>query len=178
MWAALPLPTECRCFAGIGLEPSDQLAGILGRQPGPADDDHRRKGEQGDRLEISQKVVWNWVERTGADMTGPIADAERVSVGRRSSSTADADRRSRSGHIFDDDRLAQREAHAFAKDAPERIGRASGRKRHDHRQRVRRVRLCLRQRNRSKRKGERRERDLHVFPPGPFGTHMTPTLGS
>ena len=48
--------SPAEALSGIGLEPGDQLLGVLGRQRGLADDHQRGRAELRDRLEIGQHV--------------------------------------------------------------------------------------------------------------------------
>src|SRR5262249_2829009 len=57
----------------------------------------------------------------------PDADDERVTVGRRARDPADTDAASRAGHIFNDDRLAERRPHAFDQDTTNDISRPTWR---------------------------------------------------
>jgi hypothetical protein len=70
-----------------------------------------------------------------------MADADGVAVGRGAGDPADADRAAGAGDVLDNDRLAERGAHALGHDTPNRIGRASGRERHDHHHGARRIGL-------------------------------------
>jgi hypothetical protein len=74
-------------------------------------------------------------------MAGPVADAQRVAVGRRLDRAADADAGAGAGDVLDHDGLAERDAHALAEDARQRVGRPAGRERHHHGDGARRILL-------------------------------------
>jgi hypothetical protein len=59
-----------------------------------------------------------------------MAEAERVAVRRGAHRAADADRAAGTGDVLDDDRLPERNAHALADGARDRVGRPAGRERH------------------------------------------------
>src|SRR5262249_20833436 len=129
--------------------------------------------DERDLLEICKQVESRAVERAGADKAGPIAEAERVAVGRRLSGTPDADGRPGTSHVLDDDGLAERGPHALADNAPERVGRAARRERHDHRDWTRWIILRPRPNCACEIGASERRRDcdgtgyrLHRFPPG------------
>ena len=133
MGAAAGADMGHRRFVRIGLEPGDEVLGVIGRQPGLAKDDERRGAERCHRLEVAQHMPLHRIQRTGADVAGPVADAERVSVGCRRDRAADADRGARAGHVLGDHRLSERPLHVLAEDAGKRVGRAARRERHDDR---------------------------------------------
>jgi hypothetical protein len=65
-------------------------------------------------------------------MRAPVADAERVAVGRRAGDTADADAAGGAGDVFDDDILPERAAHMLSHHAAHHVSWAAGGKRHHH----------------------------------------------
>ena len=142
---------DMRCAAGsggalrglvrVGLEPVDQFLEVVRRQGFPHDSELRIGRDQRDRLEIVQHVVWQLVDRAVDHMRAPMADTDRVAVGRGARDASDADRARRSGCVLDDDGLAERRPHPLAHDPRDRIGRAARGERHDQRDRARRIGL-------------------------------------
>ena len=99
-------------------------------------------------------------------MRAPMADADRVAVGRRARDPADADGAAGAGRVLDDDGLAERAAHALGHDAGDGVGRTAGRERHDHGDRPRRIGLRVRGGDASKRgERDRKQRMSHCFSP-------------
>src|SRR5215471_21376174 len=74
-------------------------------------------------------------------MRAQEADAESIAIGYRTRDAAHADSTAGAGYVFDNDRLAERDPHALSHDAPNRICRPASGKRHDHRDRPRRIGL-------------------------------------
>jgi hypothetical protein len=134
-----------RNFALVRFDPADELLEVLRRHAVLADHDHRVAGQQHDRLEIPQQVIRQRVDRPVDHMRAPVADAERIAVRGRACDPTDADRARRSGHVLDDDALAERSAHRLGQDARHRIDRSAGSERHHHRDRPRWI--DLRRRN-------------------------------
>ena len=105
----------------------------------------------------------------GADVTRPVADAERVAVRRSLRGTGDADAGAGAGHGLDDDGLAERHPHALAQDARERVRRPAGGKRHDDGDRARRIALRMRASDAPHRNSQRRDNRRHSHGlPSPF----------
>ena len=127
-------------LAGIFLEPGDQFPRVL-RQRVFADNHQRCGADPRHRLQFQQSIVNGGIHRASPDVTRPIADAQRVAVGRRLRRAGDADAGPGAGHGLDDHRLTERDAHAFAQDPGERVGRPAGGERHDDRDGMRRVDL-------------------------------------
>ena len=128
-------------FAVALFEPGDEALEVVGRQRLVGDDPDRRVGDQRDRREIVYHVVGE-IHRRGVEHVGlHVADADRVSVGRRLRNTADADAAAGAGDVLDDQRLAEAHLHPFGQDARERVGRPAGRIRHHERDRARRIDL-------------------------------------
>src|SRR5262249_4635174 len=83
--------------------------------------------------EILDQVVWQRrVDGAVGDVGAPLADAERVAVGRGAGETSDTDGAARAGDVLDDDGLAERGAHRLGHDPSDHVGRAAGRERYDH----------------------------------------------
>src|SRR6185437_8599632 len=80
-----------------------------------------------------------FVDRGVGDVRAPLAENERVAVGRGMRDAADADAAGRAGDVLDDERLAQRPAHMVAHDARQSVDRAAGRKGRDQGDRPRRI---------------------------------------
>src|SRR5262252_2066420 len=72
-------------------------------------------------------------------MRAQEADAESIAIGYRTRDAAHADSTAGAGYVFNNDRLAERDPHALGHDAPNRICWPASRKRHDHRDRPRRI---------------------------------------
>src|SRR5262249_6219240 len=101
---------------------------VLGGRGFLCDDDQTELPRyQRNRFEIIQHVVLQRVKRTLHDVRAPDADHERVTVGRRARDPAYTDAASRAGHIFNDDRLAERRPHALDQDATDDIRRPTWR---------------------------------------------------
>src|SRR5262249_36191239 len=69
-------------------------------------------------------------------------DPETLAVGRRVRYSANDNRSPGAGHILDQDRLAERDAHAIAHHARHGVRRTAGRKRNVERDRTCRIALC------------------------------------
>jgi hypothetical protein len=93
--------------------------------------------------EIERQRVDRAVDHMGAEM--PHADGVAVRCGARRARHADG--AARAGYVFDQDRLAERLAHAFADGARQRIGRPTSGERHVDGDRLRWERLRLRDGN-------------------------------
>src|SRR5262249_27607633 len=76
-------------------------------------------------------------------MRAQEADAKSITIGYRTRDPAHADGPSGASYGFNDDGLAYRDPHALGQNAPDRIRRPASRKRHNHRDRARRVGLRL-----------------------------------
>jgi hypothetical protein len=113
------------------LQPDEQLADILGLQPGLADDGHRHVGDAADGVEILQDVVLQVVVERWRGGLADVPDGQRVAVGRRLGDAGHADGAAGAADVFHDDLLAQRAAHGLADQSRHRIGRAAGASRHD-----------------------------------------------
>jgi hypothetical protein len=72
----------------------------------------------------------------------PAAKADGVSVRRGTGDLTDADSASRTVHIFNNDRLAERAAHAFGQNAPDRIHRPARSECNVQFDRMRWINLC------------------------------------
>ena len=82
-------PLRCRC--GVRLQPGDQLLQVVRRHGFLRDDKLRVGGDHRHRLKVVQHVVLERIDRRIDDMCAPMADADRVAVGRRARDPADAD---------------------------------------------------------------------------------------
>ena len=72
-----------RRLVGIGLQPGDQALHVVGRQVLAAHDEHRAGDDQGDRREVGEQVVLQGVGGAVQHVVAPLADAQRIAVGRR-----------------------------------------------------------------------------------------------
>src|SRR5262249_51341531 len=91
---------------------------------------------------VVQEVVVQVVDRAVDHMRAPVADTDSVAVRRRVRHSANTDRAPGAGHILDQDRLAERDAHTIAHHARHGVRRAAGRKRNVERDRTCRIALC------------------------------------
>ncbi len=159
-----------RRLARVGLEPGDQFLGILRRERVPADDHQGRGAQEGDGLKLQHRIVGDRIHGAGADMARPVADAERIAVGRGLRGAADADAGAGTGDILDHHRLPEGCPHALGQDARQRVVGAARRERHDHGDGVRRISLAPRGRTPSQghNRSDRQRRQLHAFPPDIF----------
>src|SRR5215475_9755035 len=98
----------------VGLEPSDQLDQSIRRQAASSDEHLRRGRQQRNRLKVADEVERQRVGRSAEDMTIEMADAERVTVGFGAHYAPNSDGAPGAGDVFDDDRLTERDPHAFA----------------------------------------------------------------
>ncbi len=130
-----------RDLALIGLEVGDELLQIVRRRRLLADDEKRLRRDQADRLEVVEQVVLERIDGAGRDVGAPLADADRVAVGRRASDAADADGAAGAGRVLHDDRNAEHLAHAFGDEAADHVGRAADTERNHKRDRTRRIAL-------------------------------------
>src|SRR5215831_8997829 len=141
-WAAHAC-SSLRGLAWIRLQPRDQFIQALCGRSVLCDDELRIACEQRDRLEIIQHVVLKRVDSPVQHMRAQEADAESITIGYRTHDAAHADGPSGASYVFNDDGLAERDPHALGHNAPDRIRRPASRKRHNHRDRARRVGLRL-----------------------------------
>ena len=112
-----------------------------------------------------------------ADVGVPLADVDRVAVGRGAREPADRDAAPRPADILHDDRLPERLAHPLRQNAPGHVGRASRRKWHDQRDGARRESVGAHWRG-----ARHRDQDQHngctqnTHDPSPFGKTYWPGL--
>ena len=160
-----------RRLVGVGLEPRDQLAEVLRRHGSAGDDQERLSRDQRDRLEVLHQIVLERVDGAVRHVGAPLADAERVAVGRRARDTADSDGAAGAGDVLDDHGLAQDLPHAFRHDAADHVGRSARRQRHHHRDRARGIalRVCVRDADKARDQRERQQRSFHGCSPVEFG---------
>ena len=96
-----------------------------------------------------------------------VVQEQRVTVGRGLGDAGRTDRPTRTTDILDDDLLAELAAHRLGHEPGDRVGRAAGRERHDHRDGALGIGLGsgdLRQQC-QRGDGKRRKQFLHVFLP-------------
>src|SRR5258708_14934193 len=72
------------------------------------------------------------MDRPVRHVGAPMADADRVAVGRGADDPSAAARAAGAGDVLDDDGLAQEGTDALGHDSPDRVSRTARRKRHDH----------------------------------------------
>jgi hypothetical protein len=133
---------------------SDQRFEIIGRQRFLRHQQHRIDRDQADWREVGPQIEADIVD-DAADVRVPLADIDRVTVGRCAREPADADRTAGAADIFHNHWLAERRAHLVGHDAGRHVGRSARRERHDQRDRARGVIVGMRgrkQRDESKRK--------------------------
>ena len=126
-----------RRLVRVRLEPRDQLLQILCRQILSCDDPERGIGHPRHRFKVRQDVVCNRIDRAGSDVTRPVAEAQRVAIGRRTRASGNPDAAPCASHVLHDDRLAERLLEMLGQHSRERRGGPARRKRHDHGERSR-----------------------------------------
>src|SRR6266853_2792742 len=131
----------CRSLGFVRLQPSDEFLEICRRYVLLGYDQLRIGRKQCDRCEILQQVVAQIVDRAVDDMCAPMADTDCITVRRRVCDTANTDRSCGTGHILDQNRLAERDAHTLAHHTCNRIRRATCRERNVERDRTCRIAL-------------------------------------
>jgi hypothetical protein len=106
-----------RGLAGVCLHPGDKPLQVVRRQRLSGDHELRIDGDQPDRLEILLQIVVQRID-DAADVGVPLADVDRVAVGRRPRDPPDRDAASGTANVFDDDRLAEQWPHLLGHDPP------------------------------------------------------------
>ena len=81
------------------------------------------------------------VEAAGQHMRGRGADAQRVTIGGRANRAADTETAGSSANVLDDHGLTENAVYLLGQKPRQGIGGTSGRKRHDHGDRMRRIAL-------------------------------------
>ena len=99
----------------------DQVLQIVGREIFLGDHELRIDRHQADRLKILLQIVIQLVDNA-ADMGVPLADVDRVAVGRRTRDTPDRNAAAGAANILDDDRLPEGRSHALGHDARGNVG--------------------------------------------------------
>ena len=125
----------------VCLEPGDEAPQVIRRNGVLRDDQIRIGRDQRDRLEILQHIVRERIDRAVDHVGAPVADADRVAVGRGTRNPADPDVAVGAGHVLDDDALAERCAHVLRHGACDHVRRPARSERHDDRHRTRWVGL-------------------------------------
>jgi len=74
----------------------------------------------------------------------PVAEDDRIAIGRGTRDAAGADGARGPRRVFDDDRLAECPLHPIGEHARKRVGRPARWERHDNGDGSRRIGLCLR----------------------------------
>src|SRR5258708_5601607 len=120
-WIAL------RSFAGIGLEPVDDLLEILRREISSPDDQEGLNSELGDRRKIIEHVERQRKNRAVDAMRAQCTDAHAVAVGRGTRDAADTQRPRSTTDVFNDHWLTERHSQALTDDPRQRVRRAAGR---------------------------------------------------
>ena len=89
-------------------------------------------------------------------MARPIAETQRVAIGRGARHSRRADAAAGAADIFDHDRLTERGLHVLGQDARQRSGGAARRERHDNGDRPRRIGLRPSDARRGRQRGSAR----------------------
>jgi hypothetical protein len=119
------------CLVGICLEPGDQFVEVVRRKILARGDQDRAVGQQRHRFKIVEHVVLDRVDGARAHVAQPIADAQRIAVGRRACGAADPDAAAGARGVLDHHGLGERDGQMISKDARDRVGDPAGRHRHD-----------------------------------------------
>jgi hypothetical protein len=143
-----------RRLAGVRFHPGDQPVEVICREGLLADQQLRIDGYQPDRLEILLQIVGQPIDHA-ADVSVPLSDIDRVTVGRGARDAADGNAAARTADVFDDHRLTEHRPHSFRHDACNYVRRSTWREGDDERDRAGRVGLWLSNRD----AGEYRQRD-------------------
>jgi hypothetical protein len=101
----------------------------------------RIAGNHRDRFEVLQQIIRQRIDCAVEDVCSDVPDANRIAIRRGASDTADADTSRCTRHVLNDDALSKLNRHALSQNAGQRIGRPTGGKRHNHRDRVCRIAL-------------------------------------
>ena len=150
-------------LTGVGLKPGDEFLEVVRRHVLAGDDQHRIGRHQRDRREVRQHVVRQRIDRAIEDMCRYAADAQRVAVGGGAGDAADPDAAGGTGNVFDDDGLAERQAHALGQDAAGGVQRAARRERYVDRDLSRWIGLRARAAGQGCREHESGNRIPHIF---------------
>ena len=127
---------------GFRFRRRNQLAHATVRRSGMQQQHVRRRRDEGDRREISARVVSRGSGEQGIDHhDARAAQQDRVAVGLRPCDGLGADRAAGTRAIIDDDRLSQQLSHFLSDEAGREIGDAARRERHHHAQRANRERM-------------------------------------
>ena len=141
-----------------------QLGHAVGRVRRRHHQQHRRGGDQADRLEGALDVEWQVAIQKAVDHLGAgIADHQRMAVGSRLGDVLHRDGAVGAGAVFHHHRLAPQGFQAYRHQARQNVGDAAGGVRHDDADR--RTRIIL---------GRRRRRHQHGRnndPPQPSALH-------
>lgn len=158
----------------------DELGERFPRRVGAHDEHGRIRREACDRPELIERVrglALQHVVGLGQDRDRRQAQEQRVAVRRRACGQADPERTARAGPVLDHDALLQLAPERLGDRPCDRVGHAAGRKRHDHRDRLVRIALRLRNRRRDERGAQRDKNrtDAHqATPPRGHWTSMPP----
>jgi hypothetical protein len=90
----------------VRLHPSDQFAETVRGQTFSRDHELWVDGHEPDGREILLQIIGQGVDDI-ADMSVPLAEIDRVSVGRRTREPANPNAAARAANVLDDHRLAQ-----------------------------------------------------------------------
>ena len=141
-WCGLPAPAvPAVALSGFAFSQAISSRRSLGGRSFLPTIELRAVGHERDRLEIVQHVVLQRVHRPVEDMRAGDADDQRVAVGRSARDPADADAAARAADVLDHERLAERCSHALHQEPRQRVHRPARGKRHDQRDRTRRIGL-------------------------------------
>src|SRR5213079_1507345 len=144
---------------GMGARVGGELGDVLRRYLWIHHQHRRRRGDQGDRREVLQRVVAELLVQVRIHHVAADAGEEkRVAVGRRLRRELRADRAAGAGPVVDDDRLAKLRADLLRDRARHGVVAAAGREGDDQVDRLRRV-LSERERRPEK---QNRESETHA----------------
>ncbi len=91
----------------------------------------------------------------------PLADVDRIAIGRRTGDAADGDAAASTADVFDHDRLSEPRPHMLGQNARRNIGRSARRERNDERDLTRWIGLRLYRRDAGQ--CRQRERNSELF---------------
>jgi hypothetical protein len=133
----------------------------------PGDDRHTGIRDDADGPEIGRRIKRQFAIEGDGGRQSEMVEQDGVPVGIGANGSMTAGRAASTGHILDNDILAEDAAHRFRGHPSDRVGRPSGGKRNDHRDRPCRIILChSRRRDRHRQqnaKSQFRHRCLPVF---------------
>jgi hypothetical protein len=94
---------------------------------------HRCVGDEADRLEVGFHVIGELAVERRRGRHADVVQKNRVAIRGPFRDLSRGAGAAGAGEVFDDDLLAERLAHRFSDQTADRVGRATGRERDDHR---------------------------------------------